>query len=258
MATITKGVEVSKNAAGGLDVLLSPAVKAKLEAIAKQVKPCAAKRRRGRGESPHNSNSNANSKRQGGPSCGLADFVQRVGEDTELQSSFEEPLTDQAWYELDEGYASGDGGQDDGWEGDGGEHVPGEEDEGFFEGAEGAGGESTTAESLETVVFASEEEAAALGAALSGGDAAAAAAAYGGSTVTAGSFMAWLWKTLEDGKTIPNANAIPKESIHTVTKTKTKTTTTTTSPANCPTGPPVSSWQSLCTVTVTNRHLAAS
>ncbi|RYP49893.1 hypothetical protein DL769_011025 [Monosporascus sp. CRB-8-3] len=229
VATITKGVSASKNAAGGLDILLSPAVKAKLEAIAKEVTPCSAKRRR----------QSRNHNRRGGPSCGLADFVQRVGADSELQESFAEPLTDQVWNEIDEGYESGDPGLDGGWEGDGGEHFPGEDEgyfsddgEGFFEGAEGAEGESTA----ETVVFSSEEEAVAIGEALSGGDAAANAAVWGGSTLTAGSFLARIWGHLRDGKGIPNANSIPKESIHKVTKTKTSTSTT--SASSCPTGSP--------------------
>lgn len=195
-----------KNAAGGLDILLSPAVKAKLEAIAKQVTPCAAKRRRAYRK--------RHSKR-GGDACGLADFVQRVGADPELQGNFAEPLTDQVWHEsADEGYES-DPEQDGGWEGDGGEHVPGEDEgyfsddgEGFYEGVEGGEADTT----VETIVFSTEEEAAALGAALSSGDAAV-VAAYGGSTITAGSFMAWLWGTLKSGASIPNANSIPKESI---------------------------------------------
>ncbi|KAL9110257.1 MAG: hypothetical protein Q9227_005164, partial [Pyrenula ochraceoflavens] len=82
-ATITKGVEATKNTDGSLDVLLSPAVIAKLEAIHKQVKPCAA-RRRSRGL-----------RKRGGPACGLADFVERVGADEELGESFSQPLNDQ-------------------------------------------------------------------------------------------------------------------------------------------------------------------
>lgn len=210
--------------------MLSPAVKEKLEAIAKQVKPCAAKRRRSR---------RGSLSKRGGDACGLADFVQRVGQDSELQGNFAEPLTDQAWNEVDEGYHS-DPEQDGGWEGDGGEHVPGEDEgyfsddgEGFYEGATDGEAEST----VETIVFATEEEAAAIGASLSGGEAGA-AAVWGGLTVTAGSFLARLWGSLKDGKAIPNANSIPKESIHKVTKTKTKTqsqTSSTSSSSSCPT-----------------------
>ena len=227
MATITKGVSAHKNEGGGLDILLSPAVKAKLEAIAKEVTPCAKKRRRNL------------RKRQGGPACGLADFVQRVGADEELQGSFAEPLTDQVWSEVDSGYGSDDPSEDPGWEGDG--DAPGEEfegddgyfsddDSGFFEGEEAGEGEGT----LESIVFSSEEEAAAIGAALSGEEAAAAAAVWGGSTVTAGSFLAWLWGTLKEGKELAYAQQIPKESIHRVTKTKDEDETTTTADS-CPT-----------------------
>ena len=232
MATITKGVSASKNAAGGLDILLSPAVKDKLEAIGKQVKPCDVRRR-----------SFKNQKRQGGPACGLADFVQQVGADSELQGSFAEPLTDVVWNDIDEGYGSGDAASEAGWEGDGGQHTPGEDEgyfsddgEGFFEGAQDGEGAST----LETIVFSSEEEAAAIEAALAGADAAAYAAVLGGSTVTASSFLAWLWGYVKDGKAIPNANMIPKESIHKITKSKTSTEATTTSSGSCPTGSPVS------------------
>ncbi|KAK1999299.1 hypothetical protein LX36DRAFT_632705 [Colletotrichum falcatum] len=228
VATVTKGVSAVKNGSGGLSILLSPAVKAKLETIAKQVTPCAGMRRR------------QNRKRQGGPSCGLADFVQRVGADAEMQGSFAEPLTDQVWDQIDEGYESDDPTGDGGWEGDGGNHGAGEDegyfsddDEGFFEGAEDG--------EVETVVFSSEEEAVAIGEALSGGEAAANAAIWGGSTVTAGSFLAWIWGHVSNGKEIPNAHEIPPESIHRVTKTKTTSSaTTTTSSASCPTGTPPS------------------
>ncbi|SPO07056.1 uncharacterized protein DNG_09750 [Cephalotrichum gorgonifer] len=233
VATITKGVSVSKNEKGGLDIVLPPAIKLKLEEIAKQVTPCPAKRRR---------RTVGNQKRQGAPACGLADFVQRVGGDAELQSSFAEPLTDQAW-EVDSGYGSDteDPAADPGWEGDGGPGNGGDggsvfhdDDEGFFEGSEAGEGEST----LETLVFSTEEEAAAIGAALSGAGGAEAAAVWGGSTVTAGSFLAWLWGTLKDGKALAPVQQIPSESIHTVTKTKTKSdseTTTTTTSSTCPT-----------------------
>ena len=166
----------------------------------------------------------------------MADFVQRVGADPELQGNFARPLTDQVWDEVDEGYESGDAASDDGWEGDGGDHVTGEDEgyfsddgEGFYEGAQ----DGESASTVETIVFSSEEEAAAIGEALAAGD----AAVWGGSTVTAGSFLAWLWGSLKDGKAIPNANSIPKKSTHKVTKTKTSTTakTTATSKGNCPT-----------------------
>jgi hypothetical protein len=89
VATITKGVQAHKNNKGDLDILLSPAVIAKLEQIYKQVTPCAAAKARRR---------SFLDRRQGlepGPACDLADFVQRVGADEELQSSFAQPMNDQ-------------------------------------------------------------------------------------------------------------------------------------------------------------------
>ncbi|KAF2703709.1 hypothetical protein K504DRAFT_485513 [Pleomassaria siparia CBS 279.74] len=230
VATITKGVSAIKNENGDLNILLGPAVKAKLEAIAKQVTPCAAKRKR----------KMRNGKR-GGSTCGLADFVQRVGADEELQGSFARPLTDQVFDEIDEGYGGDDPASDPGWEGDGGHHAVHEDEgyysddeEGFFEGAEGAEGDAA-AETVETIVFSSEEEAAAIAAGLMGSEAEAAIAVWGGSTVTAGSLLAILWATLKDGKPLSNANKVPKESIHKITKSKTKTSSPTSTPTSTPT-----------------------
>ncbi|RNJ53241.1 hypothetical protein D7B24_002088 [Verticillium nonalfalfae] len=226
VVTLAKGISASKNAEGGLDILISPAVKAKLEAIAKEVTPCAAKRRR-----------QVRNRKRGGPACGLADFVQRVGADQELQETFAHPLTDQVFNDFDEGY-SGDPADDPGWEGDGGqvghedEGYFSEDEEGFFEAAEGDG-------TAESIVISSPEEAAAIGEILSGAGAAEAAAVWGGSTVTAGSFLAWLYGTLKEGKELSFAQKIPAESVHTVTKTKSETTTTTSSSCAVQTdGPP--------------------
>ncbi|KAE9578237.1 hypothetical protein CGMCC3_g5865 [Colletotrichum fructicola] len=214
VATVTNAVTASKNAAGGLNILLSPGLKAKLEAIAKEVTACAAKHRR----QPRN----VVYKRQEGPACGLADYVQRVAADTELRNSFARPLTDQVLTEeYDSGYESGPGSED-----------------GWVDGGEAEGGAESAVE--ETVIFSSEEEAEVLGAALSGGEAAANAAVWGSSTITAGSFLAWVWGHIQNGKAIPNANEIPKESIHRVTKTKTSTRSTSTSSSSCPTGTPPS------------------
>lgn len=97
-----------KNAAGGIDILLTPAVIAKLESLAAQVPPCPGKKIR---------------KRQG-PACGLAAYEQLVGADEELQGTFARPLTDQVWAEIDEGY-EGSPEDNPAWEGDG--DAPGEE-----------------------------------------------------------------------------------------------------------------------------------
>jgi hypothetical protein len=181
-----------------------------------------------------------------------------VGSDEELQGSFSEPLTDQVFHAIDEGYSSDDPAADPGWEGDGGHHAVHEDEgyysddeEGFFEGVEGTEGDAA-ANTLETIVFSSKEEAAAIAAALSSSEAAAAGAVWGGSTVTAGSFLAFLWATLKEGKPLPNANKVLKESIHKISKSKTATSSPTTSTSSTssscptPTGIPVSpgsSWR---------------
>jgi hypothetical protein len=183
--------------------------------------------------------------RKRGPQCGLADYLQRVGADEELQDSFAHPLTDQVFDEIDEGYGSDDPAADHGWEGDGGHHAVNEDEgyfsddgEGFFEGAEGAEG-SAAGDTLETIVFSTGEEAAAVAAGLSASEVEA-AGVWGGSTMTAGSFLAFLWKGLSDGKPLSNVNKIPKESIHKISKTKTKTKTTSTSKCSAATAAPVS------------------
>lgn len=226
-AEITKGVSAEKNKGGGLDVLLSPKVLEKLKGIAKDVKPCAAKRglrfvKRG-------------------PACGLADFVDRVGADQELRGTFSEQFTDQVWAEIDEGY-SGEPSDNGGWEGDGGEPFDDEgyfsdDADGFFEGSEAGEAEGT----LETVVFASEAEAAAVAEAAGLVET---GAVFGAATVTTGSFLAMIWNSISSGKDVPPVYQVPKESIHKITKSKTKTDdtsstkTTTTSADSCPTGLP--------------------
>lgn len=231
MATITKGVSTHKSEDGGIDIVLSPGVKAKLEAIAKEVTPCSKKRRR----NLHNR------KRQAGPACGFADFRARVNADEELRNTFSEALTDQVRYSQDSGVDVGDPADDPGWEGDGdapgigdGEGYFTDDDSGFFD-VDGAGeGEGT----MEAIIFSSEEEAAAIEAALAGVGAGDAAVIWGGSTVTATSFLAWLWGTLQSGDELDYAQHIPSESIHTITKTKSEdegTPSTTTSADSCPT-----------------------
>ncbi|KAL9110258.1 MAG: hypothetical protein Q9227_005165, partial [Pyrenula ochraceoflavens] len=142
------------------------------------------------------------------------------------------------WDQIDEGYGSDDPEADPGWEGDGEVDLPGDDegyfsddDEGFFEGSD----QGSAADTVEDIVIGTEEEAAALGEALGGADAVANEAVYSGATVFVGSFLAFLWKTLDSGGSLHNANKIPKESIQTVTKTKTSTSTTSSS---CPTNTP--------------------
>ena len=197
------GIGVSKNKAGGIDVLLSPKVKAKLESIAKQVKPCAAvKRRRRRGV-----------QKRGPEACGLRDFVNRVGADEELRETFTHQITDEVWASVDEGYeGSVDGnpgfthGEDEGYFSD---------EDGFFEGGSDAGSEA--------VVFSTEEEAVALAAEAAG---VAEGSLFGGSTVTSASFLVLLWGAFEGGKKALDAvYQVPSESIHKITKTKTASKT---------------------------------
>ncbi|SPO00294.1 uncharacterized protein DNG_03139 [Cephalotrichum gorgonifer] len=224
VATVTQGVSAVKNGAEGLDILLSPAVRAKLQSIAKQVTPCSKKR--------------ALRRRQG--ACGLADFVERVGADEELRGTFTEQLTDQVWAEIDEGF---EGSPEDvaGWEGDG--RPPGDDEgyfsddgDGFFEGAEGAEG-SEAGSTLEGIVFSSEEEAAAMAELVAGaGGGEGSAAVFGGATLTAGSFLAYVWNVVEGGGQLDAVYQIPKERIHKVTKTKTDAPeATSTSSSSCPT-----------------------
>ncbi|KAF1829315.1 hypothetical protein BDW02DRAFT_561370 [Decorospora gaudefroyi] len=229
VATITKGVSAIKDANGDLSILLGPAVKAKLEEIATQVTPCAAKRKR-----------RMRNRKRGGPACGLADFVQRVGANEELQDSFSQPLTDQVFHKINEKYSNNDPSADPGWEGDGGHHEVNEDEsyfsddeQGFFEGAEGSG-DDAAAGTVVSIIFSSEQEAAAIAAALSGSEAEAAAAVWGGSTVTAGSFLAFLWTTLQDGNPLSNVNKVPKESIHKISKTKTATSSPTATSSSIP------------------------
>jgi len=239
VATITKGVSALKDADGGLNILLSPKVKGKLEAIAKLVKPCATRRRR----------STRIHKREG-PACGLADFVQRVGADPELQAEFAHPLTDQVWAEVGEGQ-HGDPAADQGWEGDGGHQLDSEGNTYFsddklggFEGAEGPAG-SAAGDSVEMIVISSAEEAAMIAEGFASKEAAVNTLIWGGSTVVAGSLLAFVWNPLKSGQPLAYAYKVPAGSIHKISRPKTKTTSPSSSASsttNCPkaTGAPVS------------------
>lgn len=239
---MTQGVAATKNAAGGLDVLLSPRVIEKIEAIVKKVPPCPAKRE-------------LRFERRGG-ACGLEAFVDEVGSDDELREIFSDQFTDQARGQVDEGY-EGEPGENGGSEGDGGSaegdgDIPTDDEgyaseesdaDGFSEVAEGAEEGSEVAETLETVVFASEAEAATI-AQLAG--ISEEGAIFGAATVTAGSFLAMIWNSASSDKGLDPVYQMPKESIHKITKTKTKSdspktteaSSTTSSEASCPTGDP--------------------
>ncbi|KAK3316800.1 hypothetical protein B0H66DRAFT_626309 [Apodospora peruviana] len=224
VVTATKGVSAIKNAEGGMDILLSPGVKAKLDSIAKEVTPCAGKRFKFR---------------RRGDACGLADFLERVRADEQLGDTFSEQLTDQVWGEVvDEGFVEGDD-VTPGYEGDG---VPEEiyhgapadhpdegfsepevfEDEaGWFEPAGGAGEEGAAAQ-VETIVFGTAEEAAAITEALAVGEVVPA----GASTMTAGSFLGLIYNKITGGGGGEKAEdlivTVPKENIHKISKPKDK------------------------------------
>ncbi|KAM7188900.1 hypothetical protein V8F33_010347 [Rhypophila sp. PSN 637] len=210
--TATQGVQATKNQDGGLDILFSPKVKSKLEAIAHEVKPCAAKKkRRGVGAG------GPNTKRA--EACGVREFLERVGEDPELSETFGEQVTDQMWGEIDEGY-QGEPGEVPGYEGDGFAEGTGDladegyfsDAEGWFEGAAEGEGEGT----VETIVIGTAEEAAAVAEAAVGGNEAVAAAG----TVAATSLLAALFGAVVGGGSLPEVVSIPKENIHKISKPK--------------------------------------
>ncbi|KAM7187063.1 hypothetical protein V8F20_011131 [Naviculisporaceae sp. PSN 640] len=228
----TQGVSAIKNAAGGIDLLLSPGMRSKLEGLSRSIVPCPAIVRR------------ANYiERQvgGGPSCGIANFLERAGQDPEIRKTFSEPITDQIWRE-DEGYESGSDvpGPSEGYEGQGypevGNSGPFHDDEGFFEGPPGPNGEET----VEAILVGGVEEAAEIQAAVAAGDLTVLELLATAGTVTAGSILAVLYFHLQDN-TSSRALAvvtIPKEKIHRVSKPKgdgDKLTTIQSSSATCPT-----------------------
>ncbi|KAM7213947.1 hypothetical protein V8F06_010646 [Rhypophila decipiens] len=143
VTTITKGVNAVLAADGGLDVLLSPGVRAKLEELAKQVKPCSAKRLRARAKRPKAG------KRQA--ACGFKQYQQLIANDDELGGTFTDQLADQINQQVNglpndfsdphnqanggEDTDSGYGGSEDGSEhGDEPQSPNDNNDEGFYEG----------------------------------------------------------------------------------------------------------------------------
>ena len=237
-----------KNAEGGLDVLLSPAVKAKLEAIAKNVRPCG-KIRRGQ---------NWHSKRQNGELCGPRQYLHDVAEDAELRSTFDPAVSDQSHHELDEDLFEDDPTDDSSWDGDGSsddsdvdwaddpsepaDGSPGEpadqgnyaqDEQGFYPVEEGPGSQDISVGH----VIASEKDAEALGLALSGTD-----VAWVGGTILGGSLLIYLFSAARSEKGLSHAYEIPASSIQLVTKTRTKTTSqqssTSSTTSACPTASP--------------------
>ncbi|KAM7210109.1 hypothetical protein V8F06_014506, partial [Rhypophila decipiens] len=226
-----QGVNVLKNAAGGMDILIAPAVQAKLESIAKTVTPCGAAKR-----------SLKLLGRQGPALCGFDDFIAKANADTEISQTLSEPLTDRVRiFQLeDEGI---DLNPEDlpGWEGNGQpydvpERVPDEgvdltaDLDGWFRPA----GDPTpggAGDVLETIVFGTTEEAAAIEASVASGGAGAAVAG----TLTAGTFLAAVYEVILEGN-LNHLVSIPKSNIHKIKKPKPKdenTTSTRSSSASC-------------------------
>lgn len=250
---------------GGLDVLISPGVRAKLQELAKQVTPCGARVR-----------ARAKRFRKRQAACGLKQFQQLVADNTELRETFTDQLTDQIHQQVDrlpnaqdDPNWQGDGGADNdsgyGGSEDGSEHA-GEpqtpfdnDDEGFFEGETGEPG-STAGDTVEAIVISTEEEAAAIAAGqVAPGAGAGAGAGAAGAGVTASSFLATIWGSLGgEGNSLEPVYKIPKERIHKITSSKTKSDkhTSTSSSSACPAGTQLVSNSAYLPSMLVNSHVA--
>ncbi|KAF4944216.1 hypothetical protein FSARC_14731 [Fusarium sarcochroum] len=207
--TVNKAIDVVKHADGGLDMILSPAFREKVEAILKEVPPCTKRRLR----------------RRQGPSCGIEGAARRVLEDEGVADIF----SDQVHGEVSE-EAGMNSDADSGY---------GTDEDGFSEGAEGPPG-SEADETVETVILGSEAEAAAIAAAVGEVEG---TFVVGGITLTVVTFLGILLKAVDTTGKIEPVYHIPPEDIQTVSKaksesTQTTTQTTTTSATSCPTGIP--------------------
>jgi len=262
VVTANLGVKVSTNAEGGLDVLFSPAVKSKLEELAKLVTPCPPAKKAKR---------HLRNKRQDAtPPCGLADYLQRVKNDAVLLQAFSTPLAHQMFAEVDKGY-TGNPADYPSFQGGGfTEPDPNRdsgyftEDEGFFRGNNGDGTETGggepgggpggepgggggetgggVGEGIETaVIAATEEEAGALAAMeLTANVGTGIAASLG--VVGAGTVLGKMYSTIQEGGPIPFVVSIPKDNISKITRPKKgkgggtsegQQTTTSTSSGSC-------------------------
>lgn len=202
--TVNKAVDVVKHANGGLDMILSPAFREKVEAILKEVPPCTKKKLR----------------RRQGPSCGIEAAARRVLEDEGIADIFSGQVHDEVMEN-----AGLDSDADSGY---------GTDEDGFVEGAEGPPG-SEAGETVEALVLGPEADAAAIAVAVGEADG---AIVVGGITLTAVTFLGILLKAADTTGKIEPVYHIPLEDIQTVSKTKTETTktaTSTTSASSCPT-----------------------
>ncbi|KAG8354468.1 hypothetical protein FVEN_g7825 [Fusarium venenatum] len=237
--TINKAIDVVKNANGGLDIILSPAFRERVEAILKDVPPCTSRKLRRRQASV----------------CGLEAARNRILDDQGVADVFHEQvhgkISEEAGLESDgdSGYGSGDGsddgsddGSNDGSNGgdngnEGNEVTEGTDQDGFSEGEVGPAG-SEAGDTVEAVVLVAEEDAAVIGAAVGEVEGAFVA---GGLTLTAVTFLGILLRAADTTGKVDSVYHIPPEDIQTVSKTKsdaTKAPTSTSSASTCPTALP--------------------
>lgn len=206
VVTVTQDVSIATNAAGGLDLVMSPYLKDKLNAIAGEVTTCGAAKRAARRRRNLQ-------RRQGGPVCGSLDFANRVSQDADL-SDFSSQLDEAVRNSIDSGYESMSSVDGDGW-------VDSISEDG--------------SEVVENFIISTEEEAAAVAGAAA--DGVAADAIFSGTTITTGSFLAMLWSSFSNSGKVEPVYQLPKESVHKISKTSSETTdepTATTSSASCP------------------------
>lgn len=208
VVTVTQDVSIATNAAGGLDLVLSPYLKDKLNAIASEVTTCGAAKRAARRRGNRQ-------KRQGGPVCGSFDFASRVSQDPDL-ATFSEQLDEAVRNSIDSGYESMSSVDGDGW-------VDSISEDG--------------SELVENFIISTEEEAAAVAGAAA--DGVGAASIFGESSITTGSFLTMLWSSFAIAGIVEAVYQLPKESVHKISKTSSEDseepTTSTTSGASCPT-----------------------
>lgn len=226
-------VKAHRDTDGGLSILMSPALQARLQDIAAQVPQCPSSKRRHKRQSDN---------------CGAKEFARRVVADSHLRRSLAQPLARGVWNEVgdvgDDGYV-GPLGESSGYQDLSG--LPGEDEgyesasEAWFEPGErlpelGVEAEAEVVEGsevLETVVFAAEAEAEAL--ALSAGEAFALGAGIAAGSGVAllpllYSYLGMVWKVRYEeyhDLAVGAVLHIGLSNIHTISRTTTRTTQTT-------------------------------
>jgi predicted RecA/RadA family phage recombinase len=198
---MTEGVSVTLNKAGGIDVLLSEAVRERLAKVIADVQPCGAKRKR---------------RVAVVAACEIRQITQGIKSDPVLKKYFNEDFTNKMKEVLLKKKLTLPTGPKKPVE----EPEPEADSDGYFESEENP-------EIEEAIQLGSAEDAALL-------EGVAAAEVFPGASVSVGSFVALLWGALSATKEgLSNVYQVPKESIHTLTKTKTKATST--KSHSCPT-----------------------